>query len=187
MQVCTSLHTDNHASTSLLSFLQAGCPSCRPTNSVKALRIQKAKPLAAGGTPLGKLTSLPKPGSRPSSKLHPRSQHFGLPASALGAEATEGPKVTAEPGPTRALLRHCSIRALATPWSYFLQLSLSSVILTDSSMGSLVHILMMSIQAVRGLPRLRAPGIVPRIISFSRQLPCFLTHTAARFIDAIRF
>ena len=31
MQVCTSLQTDNHASTPLLSFLQAGCPSCRPT------------------------------------------------------------------------------------------------------------------------------------------------------------
>jgi len=27
MQVCTSLQTDNHANTSLLSFLQAGCPS----------------------------------------------------------------------------------------------------------------------------------------------------------------
>jgi len=38
MQVCTSLQTDNHASTPLLSFLQAGCPSCRPTNSVKALK-----------------------------------------------------------------------------------------------------------------------------------------------------
>jgi len=38
MQVCTSLQTDNHASTSLFSFLQAGCPSCRPTNSVKALK-----------------------------------------------------------------------------------------------------------------------------------------------------
>jgi len=36
-QVCTSLQTDNHASTPPLSFLQAGCPSCRPTNSVKAL------------------------------------------------------------------------------------------------------------------------------------------------------
>jgi len=35
-----------------------------------------------------------------------------------------------------------------------------------------VHDLMLSIQAVRGLPRLRAPGIVPRIISFSMQLPC---------------
>jgi len=38
MQVCTSLHTHNHASTPPLSFLQAGCPSCRPTNSVKALK-----------------------------------------------------------------------------------------------------------------------------------------------------
>ena len=38
MQVCTSLETDNHTSTPLLSFLQAGCPSCRPTNSVKALK-----------------------------------------------------------------------------------------------------------------------------------------------------
>ena len=38
MQVCTSLQTDNHTSTRPLSFLQAGCPSCRPTNSVKALK-----------------------------------------------------------------------------------------------------------------------------------------------------
>ena len=38
MQVCTSLQTDNHASTPPLGFLQAGCPSCRPTNSVKALK-----------------------------------------------------------------------------------------------------------------------------------------------------
>ena len=37
-QVCTSLQTDNHASTPPLSFLQAGCPSCRPINSVKALK-----------------------------------------------------------------------------------------------------------------------------------------------------
>ena len=37
MQVCTSLQTDNHAIMPPLSFLQAGCPSCRPTNSVKAL------------------------------------------------------------------------------------------------------------------------------------------------------
>ena len=29
---------DNHASTPPLCFLQAGCPSCRPTNSVKALK-----------------------------------------------------------------------------------------------------------------------------------------------------
>ena len=42
MQDCTSLQTDNHASTPPLSFSQAGCPSCRPTNSVKALKAFKA-------------------------------------------------------------------------------------------------------------------------------------------------
>jgi len=40
MQVCTSLQTDNHASPSLLKFLQARCPSCRPTNSLKALKAK---------------------------------------------------------------------------------------------------------------------------------------------------
>jgi len=38
VQVRTSRQTDNHASTPPLSFLQAGCPSCRPVNSVKALK-----------------------------------------------------------------------------------------------------------------------------------------------------
>ena len=41
--ICKSasrFQTDNHASTPPLSFLQAGCPSCRPTNSVKALKAQ---------------------------------------------------------------------------------------------------------------------------------------------------
>jgi len=38
MQVCTLLQTDNHASTPPLGFLQARCPSCRPSNSVKALK-----------------------------------------------------------------------------------------------------------------------------------------------------
>jgi len=39
MQVCTSLQTDNHASTPPLKFfLQGRCPSCHPTNSVKALK-----------------------------------------------------------------------------------------------------------------------------------------------------
>jgi len=35
MQVCTLLQTDNNTSTPPLSFLQTGCPSCRPTKSVK--------------------------------------------------------------------------------------------------------------------------------------------------------
>ena len=32
------LAADNHTSTPPLGFLQAGCPSCRPTNSIKALK-----------------------------------------------------------------------------------------------------------------------------------------------------
>ena len=44
MQVCTSHQTDNHASISLLSFLQARCPSCCPTNSVKALKAKMHTP-----------------------------------------------------------------------------------------------------------------------------------------------
>ena len=38
MQVCTLLQTENHTSTPPLTFLQAGCPSCHPTNSVNALK-----------------------------------------------------------------------------------------------------------------------------------------------------
>jgi len=41
VQVCTSLQTDNHASPPPLSFLQAGCPSCRPTSSLKALKARQ--------------------------------------------------------------------------------------------------------------------------------------------------
>jgi len=73
-----------------------------------------------------------------------------------------------------SVLYTSSIRGLATPWTYFLHLFLSADILMDSSTESLVHVLMLSIQAVRGFPRMRAPGIVPCIISFPRQLPCFL-------------
>ena len=47
MQVCTLLQTDNHTSTPPLCILQAGCPSCRPTNSVKALEAKKL-PLTRG-------------------------------------------------------------------------------------------------------------------------------------------
>ena len=36
--ICTSLQTDNYASTSSLHFLQAGCSSSCPVNSVKALK-----------------------------------------------------------------------------------------------------------------------------------------------------
>jgi len=46
MQVCTSLQADNHASTPPLSFLQAGCPSCHPANSVKAIVTKLGHKLA---------------------------------------------------------------------------------------------------------------------------------------------
>jgi len=41
MQACTSLHTDNHASTSLLSFFYRpdGLPAAQPTASLKAPEI----------------------------------------------------------------------------------------------------------------------------------------------------
>jgi len=72
------------------------------------LRTQKAsKLLAAGGPHWASLHRSPGPrASPPQSPIHDRSQHFGLPALALGAEATEGLQVTVEPGPLRALLRH---------------------------------------------------------------------------------
>ena len=41
MQVCTSFEADNHSSTPSLSFLPAGCPSCHPTNSIKALKAER--------------------------------------------------------------------------------------------------------------------------------------------------
>jgi len=59
MQVWTLLQTDNHASTPPLSFLQAGCPSCRPTNSVKALKAKALK--ATFSNYLWQTSKLPRP------------------------------------------------------------------------------------------------------------------------------
>ena len=36
--ICTLSQTDNHASIPPLSFFQAGCLSCHPTNNIKALK-----------------------------------------------------------------------------------------------------------------------------------------------------
>ena len=58
-----------------------------------------------------------------------------------------------------------------------LSLSLSSVILIDSSTESPVHVLTLSIQAVRDLPRLRAPGIVPCIISSNSLVSSWCDHS----------
>ena len=40
MQVCTLLQTDTTPAPHRSVFLQAGCPSCHPTNSVKALKAK---------------------------------------------------------------------------------------------------------------------------------------------------
>ena len=90
--------------------------------------------------------------------------------------------------PCSVLFCSLAVLDLATSWTYFLHLSLSSVILIDSSTESPVHVLMLSIQAVRCLPRLRAPGIVlwslhylflqttplfPHGVTIECWLPCF--------------
>jgi len=57
IQVSTSLQTDNHASTQPLSFLQAGCPSCRPTNRVKALKAMVSQSVIFRSGPSGATTA----------------------------------------------------------------------------------------------------------------------------------
>jgi len=41
LHLAPALQTNNHAGTSSLTFLQAGCFSWRPTNSVKALKAKQ--------------------------------------------------------------------------------------------------------------------------------------------------
>ena len=50
MQVCTSLQTDNLPAPHHSVFLQAGCPSCYPTNSDKALKGHRTLLKWANGT-----------------------------------------------------------------------------------------------------------------------------------------
>ena len=69
MQVCTSLQTDNHASTPPLSFIQAGCPSCRATNSVKAL---KADTVAINNTHVSHVVVWLAAGEGNSARFHAR-------------------------------------------------------------------------------------------------------------------
>jgi len=60
-----------------------------------------------------------------------------------------------------------SIRGLATPWTYFLHSSLSSAILIVCYMLSPAHVLILPIQAVRGLPRLCVHLALFRALSLS--------------------
>jgi len=59
---------------------------------------------------------------------------------------------------TQRLHYPSSIRGLATPWTYFLHLSLSSVILTDSSMGSPVHVFLACMHLALFLALSLSPG-----------------------------
>jgi len=60
MQICILLQTDNHTNTPPLCFLQAGCPSGRPTNSVKALKANNNEALYIKSKSIGLLTAGPR-------------------------------------------------------------------------------------------------------------------------------
>jgi len=80
VQVCTSLQTDNHASTPPLSFLQAGCLSWHPTNSVKALKaitIHTFKVIAKSGTTTSFVCTGSGIGSSSDIKMRPLRNVYG--------------------------------------------------------------------------------------------------------------
>jgi len=86
MQVCISLQTDNHTNTPSLGFLQAGCPSCRPTNSVKALKAVIGKNIHGPGP----APSLLPPSSSSSSIFLPFPSSFpSAPSSRLPSPCPE--------------------------------------------------------------------------------------------------
>src|SRR6218665_2165028 len=64
----------------------------------------------------------------------------------------------------------------------FLQRLLSSVSLIKSSCVRPVHVLILSIQLIPGLPFPRPPGTVPCMISFSKRDPSFLMMCPKYFI-----
>jgi len=79
MQVCTSLQTDNHASTPSLSFLQAG----RPKNSIKALKAL----LLERGTPKE---------SKTESRRQPKREFWAC----MQAQTDAQPENTPSPAPS---------------------------------------------------------------------------------------
>jgi len=95
--ICTSLHTDNCASTSPLShltsqFLQAGCPSCHPPNSVKALKVLKTNMSVNISKKVTRSSIVPEdqrgryPGRRPTYDVHHKpSSTFCQPLVAVPA------------------------------------------------------------------------------------------------------
>jgi len=74
-----------------------------------------------------------------------------------------------------SVLQPSSIRGLAASRTTILRCSRFSVALKASSKVIPVHALILSYQAVLGLPRALFPGRLPSMISFSRQSAVFLT------------
>jgi len=68
-------------------------------------------------------------------------------------------------------LQPSSGRGLVALWTSVLQASLSLAIWSSWPILHLVHDVMLLIQDVLSLPRLRVPGMVPCIMSFSRHSP----------------
>ena len=172
MQVCTLLQTDNHASTPPLSVLQAGCSSCHPTNSVKVLKAYTNS------------VKIPK-----RTQSTDDNEEISPTAVSPILEPVPDPRMDTMPvisalqwQYSTAIFQLSSVLFFSRPRSegwphhgrtfsiYLCPLSFWPTL----PQGSPVHVLMLSIQAVRGLPRLHAPGIVPCIISFSTQLLCYL-------------
>src|SRR6218665_1475208 len=71
-------------------------------------------------------------------------------------------------------LQPSSVRGLVASWTTLLHFLLSLVFFSRSSNGIPVHSSMLSIHRILGFPCFLAPGVVPRMISFSRQSPSFL-------------
>jgi len=93
MQVCTSLQTDNHAGTQSLRFLQAGCPSCHPTNTVKALKEKSME----GKKQIGKLSKQANEPNQCQNQQKKIWAHYSPGAHIVQAyEAMQGIKHTSE-------------------------------------------------------------------------------------------
>jgi len=100
------------------------------------INTKSIKTPAGWGTPLGEITPLPRPGSSPL-KTPPRSQHFGLPASALiGAKAADGPQVTVEPWP---LIEPCYATAYTQLSQEESSFTIRDVILTCAQKLNLIY------------------------------------------------
>jgi len=111
MQVCTLLQRDNHASTPPLCFLQAGCPSCRPTNSTEGIStISTEMTVNVGitttteGTTTGIVTTTIQTTALPTTTIVGTTT---VEATTTSVEPTTTFKTTTPRVLKKALLQHC--------------------------------------------------------------------------------